>query len=111
MDTEKFKMGWLIVAFDLPVKLPEQRKKATDFRGFLLDDGFQMMQFSIYIRSCVSFARQETHIDRVKKNLPPEGNVRAFFVTRSQWERSFVIHGSPAVETPAEQLPEQIQLW
>lgn len=111
MDTEKFKVGWLVVAFDLPVKTPEQRKKATHFREFLIDDGFQMMQFSVYIRSCVSFARQETHIDRVKKNLPPEGSVRAFFVTRSQWERSFVIHGSPAKETEAEQLPEQIQLW
>jgi CRISPR-associated protein Cas2 len=104
-------MGWLVVAFDLPVKRPEQRKQATGFREFLIDDGFQMMQFSVYIRSCVSFARQETHMDRVKKHLPPEGSVRAFFITRSQWERSFVIHGSPATEVEAEQLPEQIQLW
>jgi|ERR1700677_3102030 len=111
MDTEKFKMGWLVVAFDLPVGTREQRKQATDFRGFLLDDGFQMIQFSVYARACVSFARQETHIERVKKNLPPEGSVRAIFVTRAQWERSFIIHGSPAKEQTAESLPEQIQLW
>ena len=91
MDTKKFKMGWLIVAFDLPVKDREQRKAATEFRNFLLDDGFQMIQFSVYARSCVSFARQKTHIERVKRNIPPEGSVRAIFVTRSQWERSFVI--------------------
>ena len=35
MDTKKFKMGWLVVAFDLPVKSKEQRRKATDFRNFL----------------------------------------------------------------------------
>lgn len=100
-----------MVAFDLPVKLPEQRKKATDFRNFLLDDGYQMIQLSVYARACVSFARQETHIDRLKKHLPPEGSVRAIFVTRSQWERSFVIYGSPATETEPEDLPEQIQMW
>jgi len=111
MDTEKFKMGWLVVAFDLPVGTREQRKRATDFREFLLDDGFQMVQFSVYARACVSFARQETHIERVKKNLPPEGSVRAIFVTRAQWERSFVIHGSPATPVNPETMPEQIQLW
>ena len=111
MDTEKFKMGWLIVAFDLPVGSKEQRKRATDFRNFLIDDGYQMVQFSVYARACVSFARQETHIDRLKKCLPPEGSVRAIFVTRSQWERSYVIQGSPASEIEAEDLPEQIQLW
>jgi CRISPR-associated protein Cas2 len=111
VDTEKFKMGWLIVAFDLPVGSRKQRKAATDFRNFLIDDGYQMVQFSVYARACVSFARQETHIERLKKNLPPEGSVRAIFVTRAQWERSYVIQGSPAAEGEAEELPEQIQLW
>ena len=104
-------MGWLMVAFDLPVGTKKQRKAASDFRNWLLDDGFQMMQFSVYVRSCVSIARQETHLDRLKKSLPPEGSVRAIFVTRAQWERSFVIQGSPASEQEAEELPEQIQLW
>lgn len=104
-------MGWLIVTFDLPVGTKNQRKAATDFRNFLIDDGYYMIQFSVYARACVSFARQETHIDRVKKCLPPEGSVRAIFVTRSQWERSYVIQGSPATEAEAEDLPEQIQLW
>lgn len=104
-------MGWLIVAFDLPVKTQKQRKAATDFRNWLIDDGFQMVQFSVYARSCVTFARQETHIARVKVNLPPEGCVRAIFVTRAQWERSFVVTGSPSQEVEPEELPEQIQLW
>jgi CRISPR-associated protein Cas2 len=111
MDTQKFKMGWLMVAFDLPVGSREQRKTATGFRKFLLDDGFQMIQFSVYARPCVTFARQQTHIERVKNHLPPEGSVRAIFITRAQWERSFVLHGSPAKEENPEQIPEQIQLW
>ena len=104
-------MGWLLVAFDLPVMTKEQRKRATEFRQFLLDDGFQMIQFSVYARPCVSFARQQTHLERVKSHLPPEGNVRAIFITRAQWERSYVIQGSPIKQVEAEELPEQIQLW
>ena len=104
-------MGWLVVTFDLPVMSKKQRKAATGFRNFLLDDGYQMIQFGVYARSCVTFARQEIHLDRVKKNLPPEGSVRAIFVTRSQWEKSYVIQGSPATESEAEDMPEQIQLW
>ena len=104
-------MGWLVVAFDLPVLSKKQRKAATGFRNFLLDDGYQMIQFSVYARACVTFARQETHIERVKKNLPPEGSVRVLFVTRAQWERSFVIQGSPVSEVAADPMPEQIQLW
>lgn len=104
-------MGWLLVSFDLPVGSREQRKAATDFRKFLKDDGFIMIQWSVYARPCVTFARQETHLDRLKKNLPPEGSVRAWFLTRVQWESSFVIHGTPAKESPPEELPQQIQLW
>ena len=111
MDPDRYKMGWLLVSFDLPVGTKKQRKAATDFREFLKDDGFLMIQWSVYARSCVSFARQETHLDRVKKCLPPEGSVRAWFLTRVQWEASFVIHGQPAKECSPEGMPEQIQLW
>lgn len=111
MDTERLKMGWLVVGFDLPVGTKQQRREATNFRKHLLDEGFQMIQFSLYARPCVTHARQETHLERVKAHLPPEGSVRAVFVTRAQWDKSFVIHGSPARETKPEKLPEQIQLW
>ena len=111
MDTTKFKMGWLMVAFDLPVKEKEERKRATDFRKFLIKDGYQMMQFSVYVRPCVTASRMETHLRRVKKAVPAEGSVRAIYITRAQWERSWVIHGKPAVEIESEDMPEQIMLW
>jgi CRISPR-associated protein Cas2 len=70
-----------------------------------------MLQWSVYARACVTFARQETHVARVKANLPEEGSVRVIYVTRAQWERSFVLHGALASEVPPEDLPEQILLW
>ena len=111
MDTEKFKMGWLMVCFDLPVGTKKERKNATQFRKFLLDDGYDMIQFSVYARPCVTFARQETHLRRLELNVPPEGSVRALFVTRAQWERMYAIEGSPAEEIVPERIPEQLQFW
>jgi len=111
VDGIQYKMGWLLVAFDLPVGTKEQRKRATDFRKFLLEDGFQMLQLSVYARPLVSYARMETHIRRIKAGVPEEGSVRAMFITQAQWEKSFIIHGSPAKKLPAEQLPRQLELW
>jgi len=104
-------MGWLLVSFDLPVGSKEQRKRATQFRNYLLDMGYLMVQWSVYARSCVTFARQETHLSRLKQHLPPEGSVRAWLLSRVQWEAGFVLHGSPAAEVPPEEMPDQIQLW
>lgn len=111
MDTEKFKMGWLMVCFDLPVGTKAERKRATKFRKFLLDDGYDMVQFSVYARPCVTFARQQTHLRRLEDNVPPDGAVRAIFVTRSQWERAYSIMGSPAKPQKPREMPEQLQLW
>ena len=111
MAEENLKVGWLLVAFDLPVLTKPQRKIATGFRKFLLDDGYQMIQFSVYVRACVSFARQGTHLSRVTEHLPPEGTIRAIFITRAQWDKSFLLYGSPAKKKKTEEMPEQLQFW
>ncbi len=53
MDGYQFKMGWLLVVFDLPVLSREQRQRATAFRKYLLDEGFVMVQWSVYTRALV----------------------------------------------------------
>ena len=47
------KLMWMIVMFDLPVGTDKERKRATKFRNFLLDEGFSMSQFSVYLKFCV----------------------------------------------------------
>ena len=107
-------MGWILVTFDLPTLTKRERKAAHDFREWLKDDGYSMIQWSVYARACVTFARQETHLTRLKAHVPDEGSVRAIFITRAQWERSYVMNGKPGkpkAEEEAENLPEQILLW
>ncbi len=43
---------WILVMFDLPVGTREDSRAATKFREYLLDEGFEMSQFSIYARFC-----------------------------------------------------------
>ena len=111
MEWLSYKVGWMIVAFDLPVKSKSQRKEATNFRKFLLNDGFQMIQYSFYARSMVTHARMETHMRRIKGVLPPEGSIRAIYVTQAQWERSYIAFGNPINEERPESVPEQLQFW
>ena len=85
MDTTKFKMGWMIVAFDLPTKEKEERKQYTIFRKFLIADGFHMIQYSVYARAMVTHARMQTHVRRIKQTIPPEGSIRVWYITEAQW--------------------------
>lgn len=41
---------WCVVMFDLPVGTKDERRRATKFRNNLLDLGFQMAQFSVYVQ-------------------------------------------------------------
>lgn len=64
---------WILVMFDLPTETKEQRRDASDFRKRLIQDGFTMFQFSIYVRNCASMENAVVHIERVKKMIPSEG--------------------------------------
>jgi CRISPR-associated protein Cas2 len=47
-----YRLMWIMVIFDLPVGTKVKRRAATNFRNFLLDEGFGMSQFSVYMRFC-----------------------------------------------------------
>src|SRR5690606_12683801 len=77
----EYRVMWVMVLFDLPTETKKDRKIYSDFRKKMLKDGFVMFQFSIYIRHCPSKENAEVHIKRVKKNLPPKGNIGIIRVT------------------------------
>ena len=84
----------LIVFFDLPVKTKAQRKVYTRFRKFLLRDGYDMVQYSVYARIMNGNDFLEKHIKRLKSNLPQEGSVRALQVTEKQYTKIKILVGS-----------------
>ena len=86
-------MGWLVVFFDLPTVTPSDKKASAAFRKKLLEDGYLMIQWSVYARSCVTYDRVLTHTRRLKSFLPSQGAVRCLFVTNIQWKIAFLSMG------------------
>ncbi len=83
----------LIVFFDLPVKTKAERKAYTRFHRFLLRDGYDMIQFSVYARICSGEDILDKHIKRLKANSPPDGSVRYMQVTEKQFTAMKVLVG------------------
>lgn len=100
---------WIIVMFDLPVIQKVERKAATAFRNSLLDMGFAMSQFSVYMRFCTSQKQIETYGKRVENSLPTGGNVNILQFTDKQYERIISFHGK--VKQPANITPDQFDLF
>ena len=83
----------LLIFFDLPVKSKLERKQATQFRNFLLKDGFYMIQFSLYGRICNTIESAKLHEDRVRPNVPKCGSVRSMIVTEKQYASMNILTG------------------
>jgi len=79
--------------FDLPVNKKELRKEYSRFRRFLLNDGYNMIQYSIYARICNGLDGVSKHERRLKENVPEKGCVRTMIVTERQYESMGVLVG------------------
>lgn len=88
----------MIVFFDLPVKTKPQRRVATQFRNFLLKDGYFMVQFSVYCRICNGYDDVEKHKLRIRNNKPDNGSVRLLVITEKQYEKMELIIGNLVTE-------------
>lgn len=83
----------ILVMFDLPTRTKKNRKEASKFRSFLLKNGFDMLQFSVYMRICKGRECIETYMRRVKQNVPKKGSVRVLPIPNSFYERMEIIIG------------------
>ncbi|HDR1021903.1 TPA: CRISPR-associated endonuclease Cas2 [Pasteurella multocida] len=83
----------LIVFFDLPVTTKEKRKAASQFRHFLLKDGYQMLQLSVYARIIRGRDSMLKHNKRLSEHLPEEGSIRCLEVTEKQFASMQILLG------------------
>ncbi len=88
-----YRFMWLMVMFDLPVGTKKQSKRATRFRNDLLDLGFGMSQFSVYMRFCGNRDAAETLVRKVGRKVPPEGTVSVLGFTDRQYGNMTIFHG------------------
>jgi CRISPR-associated protein Cas2 len=81
-----YRIMWLVVLFDLPVGTKKERKAATRFRLKLLDLGFEMTQYSVYLRFCAGKEQAESYERKIKQAMPPSGKVHIITITDKQYE-------------------------
>lgn len=100
---------WVIAMFDLPTDTPKARRAYARFRKTLLEDGFTMMQYSVYTRHCASIDNAEIHMKRMGDKVPSEGEVRFLSITDRQFGRIRVFVGKK--RQPSAISPSQLQLF
>ena len=83
----------LVVLFDLPVKAKADRKAYARFRKFLIKDGYDMLQFSVYARICNGQDALNKHEARLREHGPGKGSVRYFQLTEKQFADMRVLVG------------------
>jgi len=71
--------------FDLPVVEAEERKRAADFRNYLLDEGFTMAQFSVYYKLVGGKEKIPKYAKRIEEVMPPKGKVDILSITDKQY--------------------------
>lgn len=99
LETRRFMR--LLVFFDLPVVTKAERRAYALFRRFLVNDGYDMIQFSVYGRILNGQDALEKHYKRLVENLPPEGSVRCLSVTEKQFASMKLLVGQPHFQEKA----------
>lgn len=88
----------LMVFFDLPTLTKADKRAYVLFRRFLIQDGYDMIQWSVYGRITNGFDDIKTHLKRLAHNLPPAGSVRCLPVSEKQFAQMRFMVGAPRIQ-------------
>lgn len=95
-DTRRFMR--LLVFFDLPTLTKADKRAYVMFRRFLIQDGYDMIQWSVYGRIVNGFDDMQVHLGRLSRNLPNDGSVRALQVSEKQFAQMKLLVGQPKLQ-------------
>lgn len=74
-----------IVFFDLPTLTFQDQKNYRKFHRFLINEGFIMMQESVYSKICLNLMQSKFLYDRIRNVCPKQGIVQVLTVTEKQY--------------------------
>ena len=100
---------WILVLFDLPTDSKRNQRIAATFRKNLLLNGFQLFQYSIYIRHCFSYDNAQVFIKKIKRILPDYGKICIISLTDKQFGNMELFIGKKNDQPPEEE--PQLELF
>lgn len=80
--------------FDLPVETDSEKRAYREFRKNLIKEGFIMIQYSVYVRTCPNRDYGNRLEKRIQKFVPAKGNIRLFVITEKQYDDMKLLVGS-----------------
>lgn len=84
-----------IVFFDLPVVSYADRKRYSQFRKNLINEGFIMLQYSVYSKIVLNTQQSILLVNRVKRFSPNKGIIQILTLTEKQYNSmEYIIGGS-----------------
>lgn len=95
-----YRLMWILCCFDLPVATKKEQKAAHQFRKYLKECGFMMLQYSIYARHCPGSDNAEVHINRIKRGLPSYGSIMILKITDKQFGDAYFYINTKPTEPP-----------
>ena len=75
----------ILVFFDLPTETAKDRKNYSKFRKLLINDGFIMLQESVYAKLALNNSIANSIKEKIYKNKPPKGIVQMLVITEKQF--------------------------
>ena len=81
-----YRIMWMVVMFDIPVMSKDQRHSATSFRKELLNQGFIMAQYSVYMRACSDSSVADRISFHLSESVPQDGKVDILMLTDKQYQ-------------------------
>ena len=83
----------MIVFFDLPTETAAERRNYRLFRKMLVQNGFLMMQESVYCKLLLNSTAQATMADVIRREKPPKGIIQLLTITEKQFSKIDYIVG------------------
>lgn len=83
----------IIVFFDLPTETSTDRKIYAKFRKQLINDGFIMLQESVYAKLALNNSIVNAVKEKIYKNKPPKGIVQLLVITEKQFSEIEFVTG------------------
>ena len=93
-----YQVMWVWVLFDLPVATKAERKSATRFRNDLLDLGFEIVQFSVYLRH--AWSREKENWTRLGTVFPRRDMFRCYSLQTSSMRKVRCSEAGPDRQNP-----------
>ena len=74
-----------IIFFDLPNVYSKDKRNYLIFRKFLINEGFIMMQESVYSKLVLNSQQSNALVERIRKKSPKKGIIQVMNVTEKQY--------------------------